>query len=237
MLDIALCGQDVERTEILRGMIQDYLIEHHSLAKVTFFNTAQALIDSIQKFDVYIIDVDLPEMTGIELAKTIREQGDDLGKIIFAGSAAEQAMTAYQVDANAFLLKPVQKEALFKVLDKVRNEIKKSTIILKTPVGERRVHIDNLNYINIVKRCLCYHLRDGNLFDGQTLRGSFEKAITPLDQNPEFVFLAPSLLINLNQIKILNKDNLIFENDDVLYFPRKQYDFLRERWLTYNKIN
>ena len=59
-----------------------------------------------------------------------------------------------------------------------------------------------LNYINIVKRCLSYHLKDGTMLDGQSLRVSFEKAIDPLQERPSFLFLAPSLLINLNEIKI-----------------------------------
>jgi hypothetical protein len=72
------------------------------------------------------------------------------------------------------------------------------------------------------------------MFDGQTLRSSFEKAIDPLQNHKAFVFLAPSLLINLGEIKIINKDHIIFENDDTLYFPMKQHDFLRSRWIDYH---
>ena len=94
--------------------------------------------------------------------------------------------------------------------------------------------INNLNYINIVRRCLCYHLKDGTIFDGQTLRSSFEKAIDPLQHHKSFIFLPPSLLINLNEIKAINKDNIIFENDDILFFPMKQHDTLRNKWIEYN---
>lgn len=74
------------------------------------------------------------------------------------------------------------------------------------------------------------------MFDGQTLRGSFEKAIDPLQKHKAFLFLPPSLLINIGEIKIINKDHIVFENDDVLYFPMKQYDTVREAWINYNRI-
>ena len=76
------------------------------------------------------------------------------------------------------------------------------------------------------------------MFDGQTLRTSFEKAISPLQYHKSkmFLFLAPSLLINVGEIKIINGDNIIFENDDVLYFPKKAYDTVREAWINYNKF-
>ena len=74
------------------------------------------------------------------------------------------------------------------------------------------------------------------MFDGQTLRSSFEKAIYPLQENKSFLFIPPSLLINIGEIKILNSDNAVFENDDVVYFPKKSYDMIHDKWLNYNRI-
>ena len=74
------------------------------------------------------------------------------------------------------------------------------------------------------------------MLDGQSLRTSFKKAINPLQDNPNFLFLPPSLLINLNEIKIINNDNITFENDEVIYFPKKSHDFIYEKWKTYNRI-
>ena len=147
------------------------------------------------------------------------------------------AYLATKARADYFITKPYDKDELVEILMEIRKEIKEDSIIIKIPSGDRRVRINNLNYINIVRRCLCYHLKDGTMFDGQTLRSSFEKAIDPLQNNKSFLFLAPSLLINLSEIKIINKDHIIFENDDILYFPMKQYDNLRNAWINYNKID
>lgn len=74
------------------------------------------------------------------------------------------------------------------------------------------------------------------MFDGQTLRTSFEKAIDPLQKHKAFLFISPSLLINIGAIKIVNKDNIVFENDDVLFFPMKQYENVRNAWINYSRI-
>ena len=147
------------------------------------------------------------------------------------------ASIAAKARSDYFITKPFDKEELVEILNEIKKEVKEDSIIIKIPTGERRVRINNLNYINIVRRCLCYHLKDGAMFDGQTLRSSFEKAIDPLQKHKTFIFLSPSLLINLSEIKIINKDHIIFENDDVLYFPMKQYDNLRNAWINYNKID
>jgi hypothetical protein len=68
------------------------------------------------------------------------------------------------------------------------------------------------------------------------LRSSFEKAICPLQNSKMFLFLPPSLLINLSEVKIVNSDHVIFEDDDIAYFPKKAYDIVHDAWLNYNKI-
>ena len=51
-----------------------------------------------------------------------------------------------------------------------------------------------------------------------------------------FLFISPSLLINIGAIKIVNKDNIVFENDEVLFFPMKQYENVRNAWINYSRI-
>lgn len=133
-------------------------------------------------------------------------------------------------------MKPLDSTEILEVLKEIKQTIQYDNVVIKMANGERRIRVNHLNYVNIVKRCLCYHLTDGTMFDGQTLRTSFEKAINPLQNNKTFLFLPPSLLINIGEIKIVNSDNIVFENDDVLYFPKKQYDTVREAWLNYIRI-
>ena len=43
--------------------------------------------------------------------------------------------------------------------------------------------------------------------------------------------------MKLLEIKDLNKDNIVFDNGDVLFFPMKQYDNVRNAWHNFNKID
>lgn len=205
------------------------------MAKVSYFNNPNDFIMSPSRYDVYIMDMESTDDV-IDLGKQIM-QIDNGGYFIFVSNDPTVAHKAAKIRAHYFLTKPYEKEEFTEVLLRIRKAIKEDSIIIKIPQGERRVRINNLNYINIVKRCLCYHLKDGTMFDGQTLRSSFEKAINPLQNNKTFLFLSPSLLINLSEIKIVNGDNVVFENDDVLYVPKKSYEIIRTAWINYNKIS
>jgi hypothetical protein len=235
MISIAICSS-LEETITLKSMIQDFLIENKMMAKISKFTNLYDLVVSPTQYDLYIIDLD-EDGNGLEIGKKLMEINPD-GHYIYISNDINNAYLATKIRANYFLEKPIDKEDFLPMLKKIKNRIQDDTIIIKISTGERRVRINMLNYINIVKRCLCYHLSDGTMFDGQVLRTAFEKAIDPLPNHKSkaFLFLAPSLLINVGEIKILNSDHIIFENDDVLYFPKKSYDKVREAWLNYSRI-
>lgn len=204
------------------------------MAKISCFSTPEEVMMIPNRYDVYFMDMDSTNDATV-LGKN-RRLIDEGSQFVYMSINPNVAHIAAKVRSDYFITKPFDKEEIAEILNEIKKEIKEDSIIIKIPSGERRVRINNLNYINIVRRCLCYHLKDGAMFDGQTLRSSFEKAIDPLHKHKSFIFLAPSLLINLGEIKIINKDNIVFENDDVLYFPMKQYDNLRNAWVNYNRI-
>ena len=234
MFGIGVYVKDEELKNQIKDTIRDFLIERHLMAKVSYFENIEHFITTPNSFDLYILDMDAEdnmiqigeEMTNIDLGTNI----------IYLGSSQDSLLKAAKNLIDYYLHKPFEPNELLILLSKIKQKIKDDNIVIKYNGGERRVRVNNLNYINIEKRCLCYHLTDGNMFDGQVLRSSFQEAISPLHEHKTFLFLPPSLLINLGEIKEVYKDNIVFENDDKLYFPKKSYDIVRNAWLTYTRI-
>lgn len=63
------------------------------------------------RVDAALLDIDMPDMNGIELARNIRETWPDL-PIIFLTGYSQYALEAYAVHPSGYLLKPVKKEKL-----------------------------------------------------------------------------------------------------------------------------
>ena len=207
------------------------------MAKVVVFTSIEEVITSPCRYDAYLLDMDmLDTMEVIPYSNQIKEI-DDNGQLVYFSEKSEMARLSAKAKADYFITTPFEKEEIFEILSEIKKEVKEDSIIIKVPGGERRVRSNHLNYIDIVKRCLCYHLKDGTMFDGQTLRTSFDKAIYPIQESKQFLFLPPSLLINLNEIKILQSDKIIFENDDVVYVPKKAHDTIHDAWEKYNSID
>ena len=107
---------------------------------------------------------------------------------------------------------------------------RKRLVIIPTSKGDRRINLNDLNFIDIEERSLFYHLHNEVIRARCILRTSFIKATEHYLHNDNLIFLKPSLLINMDNIQFLNKDHIIFNNNDVLYFPKKHYIEIYEKW-------
>lgn len=86
--------------------ICEYIANTQELELVMSYNNpmeALNFIKSSNSFDLIFIDVDMPYINGVELSRLIRHKTK---KIIFTTSHAKYALNAFEVEADAFLLKP-----------------------------------------------------------------------------------------------------------------------------------
>ena len=234
MLSIVIYSNNNDNISTLKSLIQNFLIEYKTMAKVSILRNGEEILTSPSRYDIYFVDME----TETNVINFIKQNNaiDPNSYYICMSADSVSAIVSTKAKADYFITEPFDPQEICEILLEIKKEIKEDSIIIRVPSGERRVRINELNYIDIVKRCLCYHLYDGAMFDGQVLRGAFEKEIGPLQYHPSCLFLPPSLLINLNQIKEVYHDHVVFENNAVTYFPKKAYDKVRNAWVNYNKI-
>lgn len=170
---------------------------------------------------INIVNIDTYKQTTIEDSTTYYIFiGNDLSKIVLKNNACN----------NYFVQKPVDYEKLDEILFHIRRKIQNNFICIQTTEGDQRLQINELNYVNIEGRNLCYHLANGTKTNSATLTTSFKKAITPLDQHELLLFIKPSLLINISKVKIVDTNRIIFDNDDWMPVSTLQRKIIKEEW-------
>lgn len=76
--------------------------------------------------DVVFLDINMPGKNGLELAAIFRKNWPEMA-IVFLTAYSQFAISAFQVRANGYLLKPVEKEQFQKEIDNVEQIKKKQT--------------------------------------------------------------------------------------------------------------
>ena len=230
MIKVTIYEHYIENVGDIRGYLRKFANSSNVIVKENVFFKVEDMIE--MSADVCLLDYKAFLENGDILLKWKDENNI---KFIFITSDIKDIIDIMQNHPEQYLiLSPVEEESLIKVFENLKLRIKRIAIIAKLAHQEdKRIYVKDLNYINITKRNLRYHLADGREYDSQTLRQSFSKEISPLLIKPELYFIQPSLLVNMTNIETLWDDHMQFENGDIVYYPKTAYEKLKAAWKEY----
>ncbi len=236
MLRIALCDDEQESRETLASLLSEYF---GTGASLKVYTDALPLIQHIQwekdRYDLYLLDVIMPQLSGIELGRKLRSMGVS-APIIYLTSSRDYAVESYSVQAFHYLVKPIQKEKLFSVLAQAEQAIaqtKATSLPIHTSDGIVVVKTSDILYAELYARSVRYHLTNGASIDSQKLRISFQKAVSELLDLPSFIMLGSSFLINLHHVEMIGKKDLLLTNRTSLPLPKGTKQDVLNRWMDY----
>ncbi len=117
-LRIAICDDDKSDREKVHVLLQDYLKKNSIKAQVRIFDHPDTLIEECEHYrpHIYILDIVMPMVTGIQAARELRWNQPD-AQIIFATSESSYALESFDVNPINYILKPIEKEKFFSTLD------------------------------------------------------------------------------------------------------------------------
>ena len=235
MLHIAICDDEPGQLAGLEALLREYLRARPSLAgQVTPFSDSCALVEAARErggFDLYLLDVLLPGMGGIQAGLRLRELGDG-GQIIYLTASSEYAVDSYTVGAFFYLLKPVGRETLFQVLDRaVEQQLcrRAEGVVVPTREGPRRLLLEQIYYAERVGRCIRYYCA-GKTVDSVTLRTSFREAAAPLLADGRFCLCGASYLFNLQHVAGVEARSAVLDSGVRVPLPRTARAGFQEAW-------
>lgn len=118
---IAICDDEVSSIAELRGRIADILAESGLLHEMETFTSGESFYEAFRKdpkaFDIIFLDILMGEINGMDTAKAVRGLNETVS-IVFTTSSDKYVFAGYDVQALQYIIKPVQKEGLEKVLSR-----------------------------------------------------------------------------------------------------------------------
>lgn len=182
--------------------------------------------------DLLFLDIYMPEKSGMDLAREVREMGSE-GKIVFLTTSKEHALEAFSVDAAQYLIKPIKEQDLFRVLDRMfadREEKRKDYLLLRIEGKICRVLLSDIVYCEAQGKNQKLYLEDNA---PQKLRMSMTEIYGMLAGRQEFAKVGVSYIVNLNHVDSLNAQEICLDTGKSIYLPRGAYQPLREQYFKY----
>lgn len=173
-----------------------------SLEVIGAFEFPQDAIDFCSKntVDLILLDIQLPEMTGIELIDSLPY----LPYLIFTTSREDYAYDAFQLNAAAYLKKPfslkqleeaVQKVLRLRQLDKEDNQVESSSIFVKIGTKTIRLNLDDIAFVESMGDYVKINCSDKSHIVHSTLKSFIDK-LPPKN----FLQVHRSFVINIDKI-------------------------------------
>lgn len=235
MLRIAICDDEEKQRSETTELLTSYLQSHPTLAgQVEAFQSGHALLARAEEaggFDLYILDILMPELSGIETGRHLRELGKG-GEIIYLTNSNDFAADSYDVRAFFYLLKPVEPRKLFQILDGAVEKVNRrrsSAIVVSTSDGPRRILLEHIRYVERVGRCLRYYCTDRTI-DSQSIRVSFREAAAPLLADPRFCLCGASFVLNFQHVTGVNGQTALLDSGQTVSLPRTAAQEFKKAW-------
>ena len=235
MLRIAICDDEEKQLTQTAELLRSYLCAHPSLqGQVEAFCSGEELLRRAKEaggFDLYVLDILMPKLSGIDTGRRLRTLGDG-GEMIYLTSSNDFAADSYDVRAFFYLLKPVEKHKMFQVLDGVVEKLKRrrsGAVVVPTVDGPRRILLECIRYVERVGRCMRYFCTDGTI-DSQTIRVSFREAAAPLLTDRRFCLCGASFVLNFQHVAGVNGQVALLDNGQTVALPRTAATEFKKAW-------
>lgn len=238
-MKIAICDDEALFRNHIPELISEYAAQKkHPFCSTSVFERGTDLLNAAREsggFDLYILDIIMPQMDGIELGLRLRNAGFD-GKVVYLTSSQEYAIDSYKVRALDYIIKPVEKDKLFAILDEVYaclSSRKPKYLVVKTRDGSTRIDIAQLLYAQLNKRTVLYHMADGRTVESLSIRAPFSETVQDLLRDGRFVLCGAGMAANLDHVTAVESTALVFDGRYRTLLGIKACRELRSVWYDY----
>lgn len=184
-------------------------------------------------YDIVFFDIYMDGMSGMEAAKTLREQSDAV-KIVFTTTSKEFAVESYEVFASYYLVKKYRYETFSKMMDVMISQIEIDMRELHLPNG-KSVRLRELVYIDCFHHFLYLHFRNN---ESIRFRINYTDIVTQLAEADDFVECYKGTLVNLREVSGIKSSSFLMKNGVEILISRRKLREMRARFddLLFNKV-
>ena len=234
MMHIAICDDYSEWIVAIENACKSYFDRHSNVkAELVTFDDPQKFLEYLEsggKVRLVLLDIVMPGMSGIDVAKKIRQRGDET-EIVFLSTSDEWGMQGYQVKAMDYLLKPFGQEEFDATMDKVLKVIKAPPSKKLAVNGENGkmsfVEVEKIIYVETQRNCRVLHCEDGDVIE---VKRTLQALTDELDRLYPDQFMSPlrGYLINLNAVQEISPEGIVMKDGSRIFIKSNSYRKLRD---------
>jgi len=243
VIRIAICDDHPAQVQVISTLMEKYWNERPgSDLELHNFDSGESLLEYMTDgcvFNLLLLDILMPGINGIDLAKKIRKHDDD-AVIIFLTMSKDHALDAFGISALQYILKPIKERNLFPVLDKIiptMHQRKNRFFLVSDQERDVKVSFSSIVCVELEDRRLRIYLDNGQILYSKYLRTTFSEAVAPLLQDRRFLRPHKSYVLNADKVVELRKTAFIMNHNIQVPVSRPKYAEVKNAYISYISDN
>lgn len=227
--DIAVCDDEPADVQLLSRLVSKWASVNRYIVSIETFKSAEEFLFKTENGgkNIVLLDIEMGEMNGVELAKSIRRKNHEM-QIIFVTGYMDYIQDGYDVEALNYLLKPVKEEKLFAVLNRAAEHLKSCEKALLLFINDETVRIPlyEIKFLEVRKNYVTVHANE---------EFEVKKTLSDLEKNLDESFFRTgrSYIINLRFIKKITKSDVYLTDGSIVPLSRGLYDKINRSMIKY----
>ena len=178
-------------------------------------------VDDGKYYDIYLLDIDLPDMSGIDLGRELRERSPYC-YIIFLTAYPQYAIDGYSARAYQYILKEQWEQKLETTLIHIQKEINARTEpSYRITVGPKleKVPVKDIYYLYKDGKNVIFQTRSGRTSIRKTLSEVYEEL-----PKEEFIYVDRSFIVNVQHVMKLKNKEIYMSNGEKVPVSKPQVE-------------
>ena len=232
-MNIAICDDSELDALEAKKVIRNTLNNLNKEAEIEYYLNAEDIQNKLLKrkepLDLLILDIDMPGVSGLDLAEKLRANNLKL-LIIFLSNHEEFVFKAIEFQPFRYIRKikletemPIAIQSAVKVIA-ANSDLQ---ITLETDYGNIRIMMSEIMYYETEKRKVAVILKNGKKL-------IVTKNITEMQeyiQNEKFIMIHRSCVVNVDHVHNIHDYAVILDNNETLIVSRPRYKAVKQKIL------
>lgn len=218
---IAICDDSGADRQFVLNMVRAWASSAGHTVHIDDFPSAESFLFRYAEesdYDILLLDIEMGAMDGVTMAKELRKSNDTV-QIIFITGYSDYISEGYEVAALHYLMKPLDENKLFSVLNRAAEKLQKNEKVLHLELsGEMvRLPIHRIRWAEVSGNYVTIHaLQD---YTVKMTLGQLEKEL-----DERFFRVGRSAIVNLTQISRVTKGSIMLTGGGSVPLPRGAYE-------------
>ena len=235
-MTICYCEDESAQAKAFAIKIDQWAKNKNIEVHADLFESAEEYLFKAEQnaYDVIFLDISMRGQNGMELARQIREKEKDV-ILVFVTSDASYVFDGYEVGAYRYLMKPLDEEKLWEILDYARTQKEveeENYILVKKDSQSVRVNLKDIIYIEAQKHYvnLCMENKESI-----NIKTAFTELLQETQEKSDTIFLTHrSYAVNIEKVVRIGRTECVLSDSSVIPVSQSFYKEVIEAFIKYH---